>query len=58
MEEQTDKDKRIGTLWDPVNASPEEIARACMQGPPKERWDYQTKNTEPTLPDDEEEGNQ
>ena len=47
------KDKRIGTLWDPVDASPEEIARACMQGPPKEKWDYQTKETEPE-PEEEE----
>ena len=37
------KDKRIGTLWEPVEASPEEIARACMQGPPKETWDYLSK---------------
>ncbi len=39
-------DKRIGTLWDPVDASPEEIALACMQGPPKETWDYQSKEVE------------
>ena len=33
-------DVRTGTLWDPVDAPPEEIARACMQGSPKEIWDY------------------
>ncbi len=47
------KDKRIGTLWDPVDASPEDIARACMQGPPKEKWDYQNKESEPDLEADE-----
>ena len=35
-----DKDRRMGSLWEPVEASPEEIAKACMEGPPKERWDY------------------
>ncbi len=45
-------DKRMGSLWEPVEATPEEIARACMQGPPKETWDYLTKATPP---DDSEE---
>lgn len=38
-----DKDTRTGTLWEPVEASPEEIAKACMEGPPKAKWDYLTK---------------
>lgn len=42
------KDKRIGKLWEPVEASPEEIARACMEGPPKERWDYLEKGAKST----------
>ena len=25
---------------DPIPDTPEAIARACMQGPPKEDWDY------------------
>ncbi len=37
------KDKRMGKLWEPAEASPEEIGRACMEGPPKERWDYLAK---------------
>ena len=53
MAKTPEKDKRLGTLWDPVDASPEGIARACMQGPPKEQWDYQTKAPEPELPADE-----
>ena len=38
--EKQPKDKRMGSLWEPVEASPEEIAKACMEGPPKEKWDY------------------
>jgi hypothetical protein len=38
--ERPEKDARYGTLWEPVDLTPEEIARACMQGPPKKRWDY------------------
>ncbi len=34
------KDARTGTLWEPVDMTPEQIARACMQGPPKKKWDY------------------
>lgn len=45
-----DKDKRMGSIWEPVDASPADIALVCMQGPPKEQWDYLTKG-EP--PDDE-----
>ena len=45
------KDKRMGKLWEPVEASPEEIARACMEGPPKERWDYLEKGKENTAKD-------
>ena len=37
------KDKRIGTLWEPVEASPEEIARVCMEGPPKKPFDYEKR---------------
>ena len=40
---QQTRDKRIGTLWEPVEASPEEIAKACIEGPPKAKWDYLTK---------------
>ena len=36
----TRTDKRMGSIWEPVEATPEEIAKACMQGPPKETWDY------------------
>ena len=28
------KDKSMGKLWELVEASPEEIARDCMEGPP------------------------
>ena len=48
------KDKRIGKLWEPVEASPEEIARACMEGPPKERWDYLEKGEKSTNKDRQE----
>ena len=41
------RDKRVGTIWDPINLSPEEIARACMQGPPKKEWDFLKKETPP-----------
>ena len=41
------RDRRVGTIWDPIDLSPEEIARACMQGPPKKEWDYLKKNTPP-----------
>ena len=47
MTTKPEKDPRTGTLWDPVDAPPEEIARACMQGPPKEDWDYLRKGKEP-----------
>ena len=43
------KDRRIGSLWEPVEASPEQIAEACMQGPPKETWDYLTKGKKPPV---------
>lgn len=36
-------DRRMGTLWELVEASPEEIAKACMEGPPKAKWDYLNK---------------
>lgn len=39
-----------GTPW---TAPPEEIARACMQGPPRKEWEYVTKENTP--PDDESE---
>ena len=39
-DEKPEKDARYGTLWEPVDLTPEEIARACMQGPPKKRWNY------------------
>ena len=45
------KDKRMGKLWEPVEASPEEIAKACMEGPPKERWDYLEKGRKDTAED-------
>ena len=48
MTEKKVKDKRMGKLWEPVEASPEEIARACMEGPPKERWDYLAKGKKDT----------
>ena len=35
------QDARTGTLWHPVNASPDEIARACLTTPPPERWQYE-----------------
>ena len=34
------KDVRYGTLWEPVDLTPEQIAKACMQGPPKLQFDY------------------
>ena len=37
----------MGTLWDPVDAPPEEIARACMQGLPRKEWEHLTKETPP-----------
>ncbi len=45
------KDKRPKTLWEPVEATPEQIALACMQGSPKKNWDYQRKKF--TLADEE-----
>ena len=30
----------MGSIWHPVDLSPEQIALACMQGPPKQEWDY------------------
>ena len=35
-----EKDRRTGTLWEPVDLTPEQIALACMQGPPKKKWEY------------------
>jgi hypothetical protein len=37
------KDARTGTLWEPVDATPEQIALACMKGPPKKEWEYLKK---------------
>ena len=34
------RDRRIGGVWDPINLTPEQIALACMQGPPKKEWDF------------------
>ena len=48
----TSEDKRIGTLWEPVDATPEEIAQACMQGPPKRKWDFKSKKKEPEAAED------
>ena len=45
--EEPERDRRKGGLWEPVDLSPEEIAKACMQGPPKEKWDYLTKEEKP-----------
>ena len=39
-------DRRMGGLWEPVEASPEEISQACMEGPPKENWGYLDKAQE------------
>ncbi len=41
------RDKRVGTIWDPIDLTPEQIALACMQGPPKKEWDYLMKETPP-----------
>ena len=41
------KDKRVGTIWDPIDLTPEQIALACMQGPPKKEWDYLKKEIPP-----------
>ena len=32
------------TLPPPIPDTPENIARACMQGPPKKQWDFQKKS--------------
>ncbi len=40
-------DQRVGTLWEPVEATPEQIALACMQEPPKKKWDYLSKGEKP-----------
>ena len=32
--------KRPLRMPEPIDASPEDIARACMFGPPKREWDY------------------
>ena len=42
--------KRPLSMPPPIDASPEDIARACMFGPPKRQWDY-LKNRQPA--DDE-----
>ena len=34
------QDSRTGTEWEPIDLSPEEIARLAMQGPPKKDWRY------------------
>ena len=34
------RDRRIGGVWDPIDLTPEQIALACMQGPPKKEWDF------------------
>ena len=39
-----EKDARYCTLWEPVDVTPEEIACACMQGPPKKQRDYLKSN--------------
>ena len=37
------KDARTGTLWQPVDATPDEIARACLTTPPPKQWEYEKK---------------
>ena len=37
------KDARTGTLWQPVNATPEEIALACLTTPAPQQWEYEKK---------------
>ena len=37
------KDARVGTLWQPVDATPDEIARACLTTPPPKQWEYEKK---------------
>lgn len=31
---------------EPIPDSPENVARAIMMGPPKERWDFEERRTE------------
>ena len=31
------------TMPEPIPDTPESVARACMQGPPKKDWDYLKK---------------
>ena len=35
--------KRPLRMPEPIDASPQDIARACMLGPPKREWDYLKK---------------
>ena len=35
------KDARLGTLWHPVDASPNEIAGATLTTPPPKQWRYE-----------------
>ena len=38
---------KYNDLPKPIPDTPENIARACMQGPPKKQWDYLKKEAEP-----------
>ena len=42
------KNARIGTLWQPVDATPDEIARACLTTPPPKQWEYEKKKAAPS----------
>ena len=42
------RDARAGTVWEPFNLSPEEIARIAMQSPPRDisQWKFLEGATE------------
>ena len=44
------KDARLGTLWHPVDASPDEIARAILTTPPPKKWRYERGEKKPSPP--------
>lgn len=46
------RDARTGTLWEPFNLSPEEIARIAMLSPPRDLKDWKFLEGQTELPAD------
>ena len=48
----TSLDTRTGTVWEPFDLSPEEIARIAMQSPPRNVEDWKFLDGATTLPEE------